>query len=255
MSEKRPPKAKEAAIEIAGAIARVTAGAAGTLFTSQFVGPILNELVSFVIPNQRLDRLQRYAQALGKRLEYIEKDRLQSRLDDPEIIDIFEDSCFQAARALTDDRIEQIASVVATGLSAEELKTAETKRMLWLLGQLVDQEVIILRGEFIEACDPHIPDEEFLTRHHSLLSKNGIHSDSTRAERDEEAVKSSYKKHLRDLGLTMNRIEGRTPKAPIRFDPITGISAETEITPLGIMLLRYLNLIPKRNEKSRRSGG
>lgn len=217
----------------------------GGLGAIPFVGSLLAEVIGNVIPCQRHDRLARFLKMLDERLQTVEHETLKARLAQPEVVDVLEDSFFQAARAVTEERLEHVTNVVSNGLSAEQLDTAETKRMLWLLGQLNDAEIIILRGVLTDTID-ELDDEEFRQIHAQLLAPDMTCDDSTEDEFDEAAIKSSYRQHLFDIGLITHRFQRPRQGELPEFDPSTGMmkSGGTEVTRLGRMFLRYVKLIP-----------
>ena len=225
----------------------ITSLSKGLLGMCPVIGPLVAELIGNVIPNQRVDRIGRLLQLLEQRLENLEKDFLETRLKELAAFDLLEDAFMQAARATNQERIEHIANVIANGLAEENLQQAEAKRMLWLLGQINDNEVIILRSRLVMSNDEAEKDAEFRNNHADLLAPTWTHMDSSEDEFDEAALKSSYRQHLHDLGLLRHRFakpkRGQLPE----FDDKTGMlkASGSNVTRLGKMLLRYLNLIPE----------
>lgn len=210
------------------------------------IGPIMAEIVGYVIPNQRGDRIARFVQLLDERLRELEREALEAKFTQPPVVDLLEDAFMQAARATSQERLKHIANVIVTGLSEAELNEAETKRMLWLLGQLTDAEVVILRSQLARTIEDGEQDAEFLSKHEQLLAPDFTHMGSSDEEFEQEALKASYKQHLYDLGLIRYRFRRPRPGQPPEFDHKTGMMATSgsDVTRLGKMLLRYLNLIP-----------
>ncbi len=235
-----PPKLGNTSIDVVTSLAKGVTGAI------PIAGSLIAEIVGNIIPNQRLDRIARFLQLLNDRLDGIEQSLLETRLPQPEVVDLLEDAFTQAARATTQERLEHIASVVANGISAEELNQAQTKRMLWLLGQLNDAEIVILRSRLaLTREDIHL-DADFRNKHQELLAPDATHMGSSEDEFEEAALKTSYRSHLDDLGLVRVRFkQPRRGELP-EFDDKTGMlkASGTEITRLGRMLLRHLDLIP-----------
>ena len=204
------------------------------------------EVVGNIIPNQRVDRIVRFVEMLEQRLGNLEQESLRSKLLDPPVVDILEDAFTQAARATTQERVEHIANVVANGVSAEELNEGETKRMLWLLGQLNDSQIVFLRGNLAPTREEMISDADFRHKNEPLLAPEATDRGSTEDDLEEAALRASYRQHLFDLGLVRHRFSpprrGQIPE----FDQKPGMmkSSGTDVTRLGKMLLRYLNLIP-----------
>ena len=228
-------------------IDRLASGAKGITGAIPFVGSIIAEIVGNVIPNQRIDRLARFVEQLSLGLDKIENAAIAKKFDEPMAIDLIEDAFVQAARATTDERLNYIACVVANGLSLDDLKHAESKRILWLLGQLNDSEVVILRSRLCLTREDIMTDAQFREKHQELLAPDATYLGSTDDEFENAAIKRSYQQHLHDLGLIRSRFtkprKGELPE----LDPGTGMlkANGTEITRLGKMLLRYLDLIPE----------
>lgn len=230
----------------ANATDRITSLAKGVFGAAPVVGPLAAEIIGNIIPNQRADRIVRFVQKLDDRLKHLEHEVLRQRTTDPQFVDIIEDAFFQAAKAVSDERLDHVANVVANGISAEELNHAETKRMLWLLEQLNDAEIVILRSKLAMTNDDLAADADFREKHKELLALNTTHSGSSEDEFEEAAVKRSYRQHLLELGLVRHRFKRPRRGELPEFDDKTGMmkASGTDVTRVGRMLLRYLNLIP-----------
>src|SRR5690348_12709636 len=71
--------------------------------------------------------------ASNDRLGRVEESDLRSRLRDPENVDLFEEGTFQSIRALSRERKEYMAELVARRITGEEKEQIESKRLLNLL--------------------------------------------------------------------------------------------------------------------------
>src|SRR5690606_28838317 len=97
-------------------------------------------------PNQRINRVVSFATHLQKRIADLEQDRVRAHLTDENFTDLVEEALRQAARATTDERRQHIASVVAAGLTTEDVSFIESKHLLRILGETNDLEIIWLRS-------------------------------------------------------------------------------------------------------------
>jgi len=210
------------------------------------IGSMIAEVVGNVIPNQRVDRISEFVRLLDERLRLIKQSILDAKFREPAVVDLLEDAFLQAARATSHERLEYIANVVANGMSAEELEEAEAKRMLWLLGQLNDSEIIILRSRLVMTREDANVDAEFRDRHTELLTPDTTVMGSSQKEVEEAALKASYRQHLHDLGLIRHRFQKPKRGELPEFDEKTGTikASGSDVTRLGKMFLRSLNLIP-----------
>jgi len=224
----------------------VTSLAKGTTGAIPIVGSMIAEIIGNVIPNQRVERIVRFVKELEDRLGKLEAENLQAKVADPAVVDLLEDAFIQASRATSEDRITHIAEVIANGITSDELNEAEVKRMLWLLGQLNDAEIVILRSRLAITREDMQSDSAFREQHAMLLAPDATHLGSTKDKFEEAARKASYRQHLHDLGLLRHRYtkpkRGELPD----FDEKTGMmtTSGSDVTRLGQMFLCCLNVIP-----------
>lgn len=176
----------------------VTSAAKAALGAVPFVGSLLVELAGVVIPNQRIDRIVKFATALEQRLSKIEQDFIKSQLQDEAFADLLEEGLRQAARSLSDERREYIASLISNSLSSGDIEYQESKHLLRILDELNDIEVIWLRFHI----DPRRQgDEDFRSKHSDILKPITRVLNAPQAVRDKGTLQDSYKEHLTRLGL------------------------------------------------------
>ncbi|WP_409432527.1 hypothetical protein ACJ3XI_09995 [Litorimonas sp. RW-G-Af-16] len=102
------------------------------------VGEALN-----TVPGLRIDRVISYARKLNERVS-----KLEQSIDptEPENVGFIEDGAIQAARATSETRIDYIAHIVSSGLKLDGIDQIRQKRLLRLLDQIDDDEIIILNA-------------------------------------------------------------------------------------------------------------
>ena len=86
------------------------------------VGPFFAEIFGSVIPNQRIDRIAKFASQLEARLRGLESGLENLRLKDEGFAELIEEGFRQGAHALSDERRQYIASLIVNGLDSTELK-------------------------------------------------------------------------------------------------------------------------------------
>lgn len=213
----------------------------GLIGTIPFVGPLAAEIVGAIIPNQRIDRIETLLRLLESKITDEHKVKIQERLTEPECVDLIEDGFIQASRALSEERKEYIASILKNSLTDEALKHIEYKRLLSILGELNDLEVLILKSYCMHRGDPKY--NEFFEKHEKALIPPRAHSGSSREEIDKYTVYKTHKIHLSSLGLLNQRFmkpkKGELPE----FDEKSGMikASGYEITSLGRLLLRSID--------------
>ncbi len=135
------------------------------------IGPFVAEVLGAVIPNQRADRFVKFLVAFEERVKKIEVDsgELKARFMSPEFIDIFEEGATQAAKAFLAERREYIAQILTNGLRESELNHLKTKKLLQLLSQVSDPEIIFLQFYFLVQEGAPGEDNEFYQKHQGVM--------------------------------------------------------------------------------------
>lgn len=217
----------------------VTSAARAVLGTVPFVGSLLAELAGTVIPNQRIDRMVKFAQALEHRLSNLEEEFIHSQISNEQFTDLLEEGLRQSARSLTDERRDYIASVIANSLSSQDIEYIESKHLLRILGEINDIEVVWLRFYLDRSINN---DNNFRERHQNLLQPLVTSMTSSQEEFDKEALQKSYKEHLTQLGLLKHLYKVDPKTKALKYNAFTGAPEVTnyDVTPLGKLLLRQI---------------
>ncbi|MCA6102786.1 hypothetical protein [Bradyrhizobium australafricanum] len=181
-------------------------------------GQALQEVVTAIVPNQRAERVEKYLVFLSGQI-----DRLQIAADEikrPESVDLIEEGAYQAVRALTDERKLQIATVVANGLASEEQSKLRQKRLLKILGDLDDQELLILQAYADDHVQSRLQD----------IRPPPVAMSAPRSEKDRSDFYEWSRDNLHQRGLIKTGLEGR--------------HRSTTLTVLGRAVLRAADLLP-----------
>ena len=178
---------------------------------SNFVpfGSPVGELITSIIPNQKIDRVIRFTEKLNEKLiDCNSKQGDNSKkitnleLKTAEFGDLYEEAANQASRALTDERLEYIASLLKNSLTDEELEHIEKKKLLSLLGELNDAEIIWLKNYSYSIRSLSSKQyKSFYENHKNVLESIGVTFGSGQEQIDKDALQKSYKENLLKLGL------------------------------------------------------
>lgn len=218
--------------------------AKGTVGAIPYLGGLAAEIIGTLIPNQRIDRIVRFLEKLDLRLGDLESERVRDKLRQSDVIDLMEDSFHQASRALSDERLVYLAALLTGGITDDSISYEESKRLLGILGEINDVEVVILASH-----DPgrHPQrDPKFWERNERALAPRAPHTGSSEKEMDEAAIHNSYKQHLVQLQLlTPSFPSVRRGEVPV-FDHATGMikASSYGLTWLGRLLLRRIAMAP-----------
>jgi hypothetical protein len=212
-------------------LASILRGAAGTV---PWIGSFVAELITTIIPNQRMDRFSEYLKILSKKLSTIEEHVVKTKLQDNGFVSLFEESLYSAVRATTQERKEHIASIVKNSITDETADYIRYKYLLSLLSELNDVEVILLQSYATHN------DEEFHEKHKDILTKPLLSEDV-----NIRVVHENYKDHLARLRLLRPRFKRPRKDEYPEFDEKTGmIKAQGyELASLGRILLQHIDLI------------
>ncbi|MBR9785739.1 MAG: hypothetical protein GYB34_15445 [Gammaproteobacteria bacterium] len=219
--------------DIAAMIGR---GAAGAL---PLLGPMLSELINDMIPNQRLERLWNLFNSLESKVNELEKEKIEQKINDPKSIDLFEDACHQATRALSPERTEKIASLLKITLTKEQLDFMESKRLFAIFAEVNDAQIIILKYHGLTAGR-----HDFREQHNEVLATPSPKNFKRIELAEKQALYDSYRNHLVSLGLLRHDFEKvRNHELP-QIDSKTGMqkSKGYKITPLGKLLIESVGV-------------
>lgn len=187
------------------------------------LGPPIAEIIGNLIPNQRIDRISSLLKALEAKIDPKEKAKVETRMLEEKSIDLMEDGFLQAARALSEERIDYIASLLKNGLTDEDLEEIAYKRLLSLLGELDDFEVLILMSHIGSITEQ----QEFRRKHHDVLMPPIVTFGSSQETVDRHAIYEAHRINLGRLGL----LEIRSQQ----------MNQSYQITSLGRLLLRSID--------------
>lgn len=232
MSDREPPLGEGKADGVA-AVLRAGAGLVPG------IGGPLAELVSQFIPNVRMQRAEDYLRWLNRKSEHLSDEQFRQRLMTEPAMDLVEEGALQAIRALTDQRREQIANAVTKGITGEAADILEAKRMLSLLRQLDEAQIIILASKLNKNQN-----KEYFDNHVNILRIVALHMQSPREDLDRGTVQQIGRQQLTSLGLLRQRFKKPKKGQAPEMDEKTGMIASSgdEITPLGRLLLRAIGL-------------
>jgi hypothetical protein len=206
---------------------RLTPLAKGVVGACPVIGPMLAEAVGMAIPNQRVERIVAFVRALEARVGNAEAmlTRMHERLQTYQGIDLLEEGLTQAARAVSEERQARLAQLVGASLTAEELRHEESKKLLGLLRELTDPEVVWLIHYSVPVTSGSAFHESLMKLHPEILEPVTSSLNASEAEQDRGALQESYKNTLRQLGLLE-----------------TNNNFGEQISHLGMMLMRYIRL-------------
>ena len=206
-----------------------------------FAGSLLAELAGTVIPRQRVDRLVDFCQKLESKTSELDQDLIRAKLADENFTDLLEETARSAAQAVTTDRREYLASLLASGVTEDHVSFVESKHLLRILGQINDIEVIWLRFYNLPYMNG---DDIFRNRHASVLDPIAAHLGSDQATLDKRALQENYTEHLISLGLLKRPLQVDTKTGYPLFDKMkrSWQTQGTQTTTLGRLLLMHIGL-------------
>lgn len=213
----------------------VASAAKAVLGNVPFIGSLLVELAGTVIPNQRIERIAKFTKILAQRLDRIEQNFVKSQMKNEEFTDLIEEGLRQAARSLSDERREYIASLIANSLTSKDIEYQESKHLLRILSEMNDIEIIWLRFYLTTTPDE---DQEFRDKHKEILQPISRSMGVPQSVHDKATLQDSYKEHLVQLGLLekiySSQLDNRTGGLKLK---------NYQLTSLGRLLLREIGLI------------
>ena len=223
--------------------------AKGIIGIAPVYGPLVAEIVGNLIPNQRIDRLADFVRTLDAKLATLDKTTVEAKLKAPEFIDLLEDGFMAAARALSKERREQIAALFHNSFAKEDLAAAQAKKLLQILSELNDNEIILLQF-YAKLASPDR--DAYRDAHKDVIIGPRAYIRAPPEVLDQAALHDAMKAHLSRLELIQPHFStppGREPE----FDNNTGMMKVSYwgITWLGRLLLRMIDLDDGMRKKER----
>lgn len=199
-------------------------------------GSLVVELLNVTIPDRRLERIEKILMILASRELDMDSEEIKLKFNSPEFADIFEDVIHQTVRAISNERLEYLASVVEYGLREEEIDHSQIKRLLEILEEINDVEVILLQSYQMK----NRRNEDFQLKHSSIFDSSKLKSDKVR---EHKVMLENYNSHLINLGLVGKSLTFDS------FPSNRGVSkSDLRITKLGVMLLEKIGIEQDENE-------
>ena len=187
-------------------------------------GSLVVELLNVTIPDRRLERIEKILIILASREIDMDSEEIKQKFHSPEFADIFEDVIHQTVRAISNERLEYLASILEKSLTEEQIKHLQTKRLLSILGEINDVEVIVLQSYELKKQRGR----NFKEIHKNIFESELITRKSSEDEKEQNAMLQNYRNHLVNLGLV-----GLTNSSD---------SSTLWLTMLGAMLLKQIGL-------------
>jgi hypothetical protein len=219
----------------------VASAAKAALGAVPFAGSLLSEIAGSIIPNQRIDRIVAFAEALESKLSEVDRRLMRAALANENFTDLMEEALRQVARSVSQERRARIAAVLVNGLKPDEMSYVESKHLLRILGEVNDIEIIRLASHLYETFGSG---NEYWAKHSEILEPVAPTMDSSERELEKATLQDSYDEHLAQLGLLQPRhnVDSRTNQLVV--DRFTG-ALEVRgygITSLGRLLLKQVGV-------------
>lgn len=173
-----------------------------------YAGPMMQELIGVIIPQQRLDRVVMFVEKLSETLEEneIEIEKLKEKLSSPEYSSFVFRTCQNVADSISEEKINYIRNIFINGINNESEELSQYESLMSLLNKINDSEIVYLRTYYLfhwdmEKAKKYQQDTglAFLTPVKSL----GM----SQEELDKETIKEIYLNNLVNLGLLIEELK------------------------------------------------
>ncbi len=152
----------------------------------------------------------------------------------------------QASRAMSKERLDYIASLLKNSITDEELEHLEYKKLLSLLREINDAEVIWLKN-YSHRSRSYGSKEytEFYETHKNILEPARVKFDDASRQKiaEKEAIQKNYKENLLRLNLLKENFKsidkGKLPELDEKTGKMKASSVESSI--LGRLLLKFID--------------
>ncbi|MDM8181023.1 hypothetical protein [Marinobacter salarius] len=167
------------------------------------VGTLISEVMTTIIPDLRLERIVAFLKQLDSEVASIHGrlDTFEQHLQTEEGLDLLEEGCVQASRAVSADRKERLGRLVAKALSAEELRYEESRKLLNIYRELTDPEIVWLIYYSMNPVFGDGPHKDWVKQHPEILEPVSKTMGASPEQLAKAALQESYKQTLQRFGL------------------------------------------------------
>ncbi len=259
MPESTEPKQDALVLaDVAVGVTKVGISAIGLLSANPSVAllaAIAAEMTGALLERQKV-RFTDFVGVLNRKLRSLpepRKEQWQSRFEEDEGQQFFEDACNQAAQTVSPEKVEAIAALVKNSLSAKELRLHDARRLLQLLEELDPVEIILLQSYTKRYSD----DTAFLEQHKAVFEgvmapKAPHHSEhhalfdygqpiQKEKTSEQEKQKQEYQMARELHAIYVNRTNHLVDIGLLGVSIMSG-HRELELTALGTALLKIVDL-------------
>jgi len=193
--------------------------------TIPLCGTAINEIINLTVSDLRMNRIYDFLIYLNDKIEDQKEriDHFQQNIKSEEGLDIFEEGIIQASRAISNERKKRLAYLVANSLTSNELKYAESRKLLNIYNELTDPEIIWLIYYSLNPVLGKGPHSLWVEKHPDVLKPISKEIGVSKEQLEKGALQDSYRLTLCRLNLTKKN--GNT----------------TTITTLGQLMIRYID--------------
>jgi hypothetical protein len=200
-------------------------------------GGLLAEIISEIIPNQRLDRVENFLLALTTEM-HLEKNTNYPKSEGPQL-ELLETGIRAASATSSASKIKYLAKTVSKGLTQDDGEAIRAQRLARIISELDPEEIIILLSHTRRTISDSY---SFREKHPEIFDLPTLFIGSDQSVRKRNAQYEAAKRHLIALGLLSEEIEfDRDTGAAKRFG--SQIEKEINITMVGRLVLHYAGLI------------
>jgi len=154
------------------------------------IGPVIQELFSSIIPNQRLNRIVEFLKQLDQDFQEIGKTQreIEQILSNPENSSLLYKACMGCADALSNEKIESFKNIFIYGLRKNiDFPKARAEAFLNLLTRLTDMELQLLK--YFQLTHSETWGDQEAQRYLSTLGLKAVYkSENPNYEDDEDSL-------------------------------------------------------------------
>ena len=205
--------------------------------TIPFAGGLLTEIINELIPNQRIDRVERFLLALASELHHAGNLAGLPTSQGPKL-ELFESGLRAASQTSISVKILYLAKCVASGLSQDEGEAIRVQRIMRIISELDPEEMTVLlsytKRSFSDA-------QEFREQHATVFDIPTLVLGSDHTVRKRNAEYEAAERHLISLGLLAEEIRFDTKTGTAKMS-IRQAEKDIDLTMVGRQVLNYAGL-------------
>jgi hypothetical protein len=208
-----------------------------------YAGTFLGEIISNVIPNQRMDRVCKYLEILSKKVdEKLDDGQHREICNDKNLTLLFEKSIRFSSETNSIDKYNYYSEFIISSVKNKTTEQIQKERLLTILSELNEIEIVLIINYGLDLTLKQKNTNEFINKNREIIYPKPRYLNEPIEKGYAEKFNEQYNLNLERLGLiSYEFVYDRVSKTPIIDEFTKQIKRKTpSLTTIGRLLFNFI---------------